>query len=305
MSKKNRIFLSIVSSFMLGVIALGLWSRLGPLSPSVTQALASNSSAQRLEEDEGPMADRPYEALAWRNLSLMDENGFIPADGLINANQQIKAMRAQQEAASKKAITSHGWTWLGPGNIGGRVRSVIIHPTNTNIMWAGSVTGGIWKTTNGGASWAIMDDFMTNMAVSTMVIDPTNPEVLYAGTGETGYYSDYGPPRGAGVFKTTNGGTTWTQLASTNTPDWYYVNRLAINPANPLILLAATDSGTWKSIDGGISWVQAVTGSTYPGDVDFNPVDDTKAVSANRWSGKCLLLNKFRRFLDCGNLHIH
>ncbi|MBK9206874.1 MAG: S-layer homology domain-containing protein [Anaerolineales bacterium] len=283
MSKKNRIFLSIVSSFMLGVIALGLWSRLGPLSPSVTQALASSSSAQRLEEDEGPMADHPYEALAWRNLSLVDENGFIPADGLINANQQIKAMRAQQEAASKKAITSNGWTWLGPGNIGGRVRSVVIHPTNTNIMWAGSVTGGIWKTTNGGASWAIMDDFMTNMAVSTMVIDPTNPEVLYAGTGETGWGgSEYAEPVGGGVFKTTNGGTTWTQLASTNTYEWYFVNRLAISPANPLILLAATDSGTWKSIDGGTSWVKAVTGSTRPGDVNFNPVDGTKAISAAR-----------------------
>jgi len=59
----------------------------------------------------------------------------------------------------------------------------VIHPTNPNTMWTGSVSGGIWKTTDGGASRQILTDFMSNMAVATLVIDPANPNVLYAGTG--------------------------------------------------------------------------------------------------------------------------
>ena len=286
MSKKNRMFLSIISSIMLGVIALGLWGRLGPLGPSVNRALSNGSSAQYAVENEEE-ASNAGEALKWRNLSLMDENGLIPPDGLMNADKQMDAMRAQQDA-SGKAITSGAWTWLGPGNIGGRVRSIIIHPTDTNIMWAGSVSGGIWKTTNGGTTWAILDDFMSNMAVSTMVIDPTNPNILYAGTGEglACYCNDYSIQQGAGVFKTTDGGTTWTQLSATNTSDWYWVNRLAIHPTNPLILLAATNTGMWKSIDGGTSWVKDAGATWYSADVNFNPSDGTKAVTGEQYDGK-------------------
>lgn len=280
MSKKNRMFLSVISSFMLGVIALGLWGRLGPAAPSVNRALTGNTSALHQEINE-PGADHPDEARQFRALSLMDENGFIPADGLQVAAQQMNQMRADQ---SPQAITSAGWTWIGPGNIGGRVRSIIIHPGDPNIMWAGSVTGGIWKTTNGGASWNILSDFMTNMAVTTMVIDPTDPNILYAGTGEgfTGN-RDISEPRGNGVFKTIDGGATWTQLASTNNSNWYFVNRLAISPSNHLILLAATPTGIWKSSDGGVSWT--LKASVYGADVNFNPSDGTKAIAGDQYFG--------------------
>lgn len=133
-----------------------------------------------------PMPDSPGEALAFRKLQLQDENGFIPADGLVKAAEQIKAMEAIGDINSTSAGIA-SWTWLGPGNIGGRVRAIVVHPTNTNTLWAGSVAGGIWKTTNGGVSWQVLDDFMANMAVSTLAIDPGNPDVLYAGTGE-GFY---------------------------------------------------------------------------------------------------------------------
>ena len=76
----------------------------------------------------------------------------------------------------------------GAGNIGGRVRAIIPHPGDPRVMWLGSVSGGVWKTTNGGASWFPLADFMANLAVSSMAIDPTNPNILYAGTGE-GYFN--------------------------------------------------------------------------------------------------------------------
>src|SRR6185295_4818910 len=143
------------------------------------------------------------------------------------------------------------WTWLGPGNIGGRVRSLVIDPANTNVMFAGGIAGGVFKTTTGGASWAPVDDFMANLAVSTIVMQPNLSTTLYAGTGE-GFYNHDGI-RGAGVFTSTDGGITWSQLASTATPSWWYVNRLAISP-NGAVMLAATRTGVYRSIDGGVSW---------------------------------------------------
>ena len=105
--------------------------------------------------------DRPGEAIAFRALSLRDENGRVPADGLIRAKRHVSAMRAASaermrmsgEISLQRApIARGGWTWIGPGNVGVRVRAVVVHPTQTSTMFAGSVGAGTWKTTVGGAS---------------------------------------------------------------------------------------------------------------------------------------------------------
>ncbi|MBI5933362.1 MAG: choice-of-anchor D domain-containing protein [Chloroflexi bacterium] len=229
------------------------------------------------DRSDEPRPDQPDKAAEFRMLQLQDENGFIPADGYANAKAHIEAMSAvPQPQGSAAGITSASWTWIGPGNIGGRVRSIVINPSDPNIMYAGSVTGGIWKTTDGGTTWQIMDDFMANMAVSTMVMDPTDSNILYAGSGEAiaGW-------RGAGVFKTTNGGITWTQLASTANSNWYGVNRLKISPTDHLTLLAATESGIWKSTDGGATWTQKDSARLYY-DIDIMP-DGTHAIASSYW----------------------
>ena len=208
------------------------------------QAFNEEEAGEEADEDK-PNPDSPGEAVAFRRLQLQDENGFIPADGLIRAAEHVDVMRTAPPRPGA-GISNGSWTSIGPGNIGGRIRSIVIHPTDPNQMWIGSVSGGIWKTSNGGTTWQVQDDFMANMAVSSMVMDPTNPNTLYAGTGE-GFYNADGI-RGAGVFKTTDGGATWNQLSATNTSDWYYVNRLAIHPTNGQILLAATRSGIWRTI---------------------------------------------------------
>src|SRR5947207_3050786 len=70
------------------------------------------------------------------------------------------------------------WTWNGPGNIGGRVTSIVIHPTNPSIMWLGAPSGGVWKTTNDGSSWRTTTDFIADLNIGTMAMDPTNPNTL-------------------------------------------------------------------------------------------------------------------------------
>lgn len=220
---------------------------------------------------------------AYRRMQLQDENGEIPPDAWINAYAEKDAMRFLPGAWSEfstaeqieAGILGGVWSSIGPGNIGGRIRSIIIHPGSTTpattIMWAGGVSGGIWKTTNGGDSWTTNTDSLANLAVNCMVMDPSNPNILYAGTGEG--FSNNDALRGNGIFKTTDGGVHWTQLPATgNNPNFYFVNRLAISPANPQLLLAATPGGIFRTTDGGVHWVPA-TGlpSDTWADIRFRP----------------------------------
>lgn len=137
-----------------------------------------------------------------------------------------------------------GWKWLGPGNIGGRTRAIAIHPTDPRIMWLAAVAGGVWKTTDGGLNWGPLADFMASLNISTLILDPHNPDVLYAGTGEGFYNLD--AFRGAGVFRSNDGGATWHQMPVTNTQPFVFVNRLAIS-SDGAALLAVTREGLFRS----------------------------------------------------------
>jgi len=150
------------------------------------------------------------------------------------------------------------WEALGPGNIGGRTRTLVIHPQHPEIMYAGGVSGGVWKTIDGGASWMPVSDRLTNIAVNSMAIHPENPDTIFIGTGE-GYFREivrgtWLPLRGAGIYVTTDGGATWSRLPETDTPDFHWVNDLVISPHDPDRIYAATRTGVHLSEDGGATW---------------------------------------------------
>jgi photosystem II stability/assembly factor-like uncharacterized protein len=246
--------------------------------------LPETKLARAILKAENPKPDHPGEAVAFRLLQQRDENGNIPTDGLIRAAEQLHAMqRAQADRQEAAGISRNNWTWIGPGNIGGRVRAILVHPSNPNIMFAGSVSGGLWKTTNGGASWTVVSDFLSNMAISSLIMNPSNSNEMWAGTGE-GFYNVDGI-RGAGIMHSTDGGTTWNQLPATNSTNFLYVNRLAISP-NGATLLAATQTGIFRSINGGASWTPVLVNSIGLNgevlDIDFDPTNSNKAVAGGR-----------------------
>ncbi len=147
------------------------------------------------------------------------------------------------------------WTFRGPGNIGGRTRGLLIHPTTTTTMWAAGVAGGVWKTTDGGASWSPKSDLIAHLAVNSMTLDPGNANVIYAGTGE-GYFN-FDAVRGNGIFKSTDGGDNWTHLTNTSntvTTDFRFVNDIVVSPFNSSRVYAATNRGIMRSTDGGTNW---------------------------------------------------
>ncbi len=230
---------------------------------------------------DNPKPDHPGEWASFRALQEADERGVVRPDGLLRGIAQRRAMldrQADQPGPLELAgINSAGWTALGPGNIGGRVRAILAHPTLTNKLWAGSVSGGIWVSTDGGANWNPVNDFMGNLSITSLVMDPSDANKIYAATGEGFYNSD--AKRGAGIFRSTDGGATWSQLSGTNPASgsqWYYVNRMAVHPSNGNILLAATGSGTYRSTDGGGVWTQVASGRAL--DVRFNPSDGNNAI---------------------------
>lgn len=200
-----------------------------------------------------PTNGMPDKAMQWYFEQRAYPQGFIPVDWRDKALQEI-----QQKNQLNKGTAVLSWTQLGPGNIGGRVRAIVVHPTDPDIVYLGSVSGGVWKTTNGGTNWFPLKDNMENLAVCSIVMDPTNSNVLYAGTGE-GFFN-FDALRGEGIFKTTDAGTTWNRLGSTNNSNFYYVNKLVIDQSTNIIY-AGTRKGLYKSTNGGTSFTGILVGT--------------------------------------------
>ncbi len=171
------------------------------------------------------------------------------------------------------------WEALGPGNIGGRSRTMLIQPDDPEIMYLGGVSGGIWKTTDGGTWWEPISDDLANIAINSMVMDPTDFQTIYAGTGE-GYFREdvrgtWLPLQGDGIFKTTDGGSSWFQLPSTRNSNFEWVNDLEISSLDSRRIYAATRSGVWRSDDAGLSWSQLHSEDAHGGCLDLALRTDT------------------------------
>lgn len=156
------------------------------------------------------------------------------------------------------------WQSIGPGNVGGRTRALVIDPVDPNTMYSAGVAGGVWKTTNAGSSWAPLNDFLANIAVTVLAMDPNDHNTLYAGTGE-GFFNADGV-RGAGIFKTNDGGAHWTRLPSTaSNTNFFFIADIVVSPANGQHVYAATRTGVWRSLDGGANWTQVIVSNAANG----------------------------------------
>jgi PKD repeat protein len=197
--------------------------------------------------------------LAWEQEFEMTKDlslGYVPIERLIPAFNYVKASLA---ARTNEAIPGIQWTALGPKNFGGRTRALMVDlndPTRKTI-WAGSVGGGLWKTTDITATepnWTPIDDLFGNLAVTSVAQDPTNPEIMYFATGEG--YGNSDAVRGLGIWKSINGGVSWSQLPSTNNSSFYYNQKILVT--NTGVLFSCTQSGVYRSANGGTSFTKVL-----------------------------------------------
>ena len=123
--------------------------------------------------------------------------------------------------------------------------ALAVDPINPSILYAGTV-GGIYKSTNAGATWALLPGAIRNASV--LAIDPSRSATVYAGGGSS-----------LGVFKSTDGGSTWTTI-NNGLPAVTFPSSLVINPSEPTTLYVGGSAGVFKSTDGGGSWTSANSG---------------------------------------------
>jgi len=186
-------------------------------------------------------------------------------------NKETADVRAQLQKTA--AIRTSNWAWRGPYNIGGRTRALAIDVTSDNIILAGGVSGGMWRSTDGGTSWTKTTTPEQLHSVTCIVQDtrPGKTNIWYYGTGEyrgnsaSGGGASY---RGDGIFKSTDGGQSWTVLPSTATnkphqfdQDFDYVWNILIDVSNTLQdeVYTALYGGIYRSVDGGgTSWTQVL-----------------------------------------------
>jgi photosystem II stability/assembly factor-like uncharacterized protein len=166
-------------------------------------------------------------------------------------------------------ISALNWVERGPGNISGRTRGIIVDPDDATFdTWiVGSVSGGIWKTTDAGATWTDLTPDLPNLATSTLAMAESNHDVIYAGTGEGFFNVDQ--VDGSGMWKSTDRGATWNALPSTtNNPDFQNITRIIVDPSDENTVLASAGPGFYyqsfsalapsskihRSTDGGATW---------------------------------------------------
>jgi photosystem II stability/assembly factor-like uncharacterized protein len=149
------------------------------------------------------------------------------------------------------------WRNIGP-NSAGRMVAVAGSATRPNEYYFGTTGGGVWKTTDGGKTMLPVTDKYFGGSVGALAVSESNPDIVYAGGGETQIRGDVS--YGDGVWKTTDGGKTWTSMGLKETQ---FISRIRVNPTNPDIAYVGalghvfgpnSDRGVYKTVDGGKSW---------------------------------------------------
>src|SRR5262245_40079329 len=205
---------------------------------------AISNLAARIQDGTADLRDRR----SWHDLSLL----YAPFDALPPVGWRAKAL-TDGKALSKNLLASYAWQSLGPTNyqVGpgdlaqGRASCLWVNPNNINTMLAGFADGGVWKSTNGGASWTPIADFEVTTSVGSIDVwvrtDTVNltDAIIYVGLGEGNTASS--SVDGGGVLKSVNGGSTWTLQTipwagpddATNARFRHSIRKLGIDPNHP------------------------------------------------------------------------
>lgn len=191
-------------------------------------------------------------------------NDELPAQGYYQAWEQSK----NDHAFEQRRGDAEPWESMGPHNTAGRMLCVAFNPQNPNTVWAGSASGGIWRSYTegyGAAAWERVSTGFPELGVMSIAFHPTDSNIIYAGTGEVYNYANAGAGAadrakrgsyGIGILKSTDGGLTWSKSL-----DWTYDQRRGVamirtEQADPDRVWAATTEGVYLSTDAGGSWTK-------------------------------------------------
>lgn len=257
----------LLISAALGLCAIAAWQLGCPGSCSAPD----NTAAVKPNELPGLPQGNPQARLEWETRMLAN-----PATGEIPANMRQRELAFAKhlpQAATASRSNEYQWEARGPFNFGGRTRAAAADVTDDNILLAGSISGGIYRSTDAGQSWTRVSPNDANFGISALAQDTRtgNTNVWYSGAGENYNSASQGQSalyRGNGMMKSTDGGITWAPLASTasNTQDssepWDHIFRIATDPSQTDDVVFAAHAGAIeRSTDGGASWTPVLGGT--------------------------------------------
>lgn len=276
------------------------------------------AAAQKPPEHEtGENADSPRQRMDWFYQQRAYPLGFIPRGARSHALQQFNQMAEAEGKAGGQSGSSQSapgvltatpvpggqWTLIGPEPTNtpysypltsGRISALAVVPGTASTVYLGGAQGGVWKTTNSGTNWTPLTDNQPSLAIGSIALDPTNSSIVYVGTGEENFSGD--SYYGAGILKSTDGGSTWSQLGGSifagpfQTGAYYggggRVGAIAVDPGNNQIVLAAAQvyngsngPGIYRSTNGGTSWTNVLPNATGTA-AFFDPTNGTIAYAA-------------------------
>lgn len=241
-----------------------------------------NNSEEKIAEKEIGKMEYPAE---WMYNQRAYPNNYINKEAYKEAvlqSKQILANRSPEQAGE--------WTFVGPLNTGGRVTDVAISPDNDDHLYVATATGGIFRSYDAGANWTPIFDEVSKPSIGDIAIAPSNAQQIYAGTGEANGSATDGAYFGDGIYRSDNGGDTWTNVGL---PESNHIGRIVVDPTNPdRVFAAATgqlygknvERGIYRTTNGGGNWerVLFVTDSTAAIDVAMN-VANTNIIYAAMW----------------------
>lgn len=247
-----------------------------------------------------PKKDRPDLAMEQDFLLTMDPALGRPApERLLPVYQQISDARKHPVPGIPGSANSP-WVERGPNNVGGRTRAIMFDPNDPSHkkVWAGGVTGGLWYNndiTSSSSIWTAVDDFWDNISITAIAADPTDDSTFYVSTGEH-WGSSVSGARGAGIWKSTDAGSTWSQLSATS--NYPFINDLEVREENGVgviyaglrglfymgIVHGAGTEGLQRSTDGGQTFTQVLP--NVPSQSYNYAVGDIEIDASNRiWVG--------------------
>ena len=191
----------------------------------------------------------------------------VPSEAYYQAGEWVK-----DKAVDRNNLP---WVQVGPANVGGRITDVAMHESDQQTVYAASASGGVWKSENLGVDWYPISDELPSLSIGDIAIAPSDAQVIYCGTGETNGGGGSVTYDGAGIFRSADGGNTWTDAGLANSGS---IGRIVVHPEDPNTLWVAAmgqlfennpERGIYKSIDGGQNWEQQLFVNDSTGAIDL------------------------------------